>query len=95
MESAHIRGFEILCQYRVAFLDVPRGQVNCVRRHLLDNRILLLLISGEHSMSLPASCTYAANPLMGVVDSVVAVSLRELKSIHPISLSGSKPTNLG
>lgn len=48
----------------------------------------------EYSVSLAPSSD-SADPLLGVVDSIIAISLRELESVHSISLSRSKPANLG
>lgn len=48
----------------------------------------------EYSVSL-ATSTDSADPLLGVVDCIIAVSLRKLKSVHSISLSRSEPANLG
>lgn len=94
LEPAHIRSFEILCQNGVALLDVPRRQINSVRRDFFDDCILLILMCREYSLCL-ATCSDSAYPLLGVVDCFIAVSLRELESVHSISLSRSKSANLG
>ncbi len=94
LEFPHIGSFEILCQNGVALLDVPRRQINRVRWHFFDDCILLILMCREYSVSL-AACSDSTYPLLGVVDSIIAISLRELESVHSISLSRSEPANLG
>ena len=93
LELAHIRSFEILCQYRIAFFNIPWWQINSVRGHFFDDCILLILICREYSVSL-ATCSNSAYPFLRVVDCFIAISLRELKSVHSVSLSRSKPANL-